>query len=109
MAVTAPTQPISLQNLGTITLQQGDNDAQRRWGGSIRPTLTGNPVKELQTALIALGTLTFTADGQFGTRTQQGLKRLQWYINNLRNRLKVTPRIPPSSGIIRRIRFRSRS
>lgn len=100
MAVTAPAQPISLQNLGTTTLQQGDNDGQRKWGGGVRPTLTGNPVKELQTALIALGTLTFTADGQFGSHTQEGLKRFQWYISNLRFRLKVTPGSPPSSGII---------
>src|SRR5438067_8359217 len=94
MAATAPTlpaEPIGLQNLGTITLQQGDNDTTRRWGGSVRPTLTGNPVKELQAALIALGTLTFAADGQFGSHTAEGLKRFQWYVNHLRFRLKLTP------------------
>jgi len=100
MAISAATQPIGLQNLGTITLRSGDNDAKRLWGGSVRPTLSGTPVKELQAALIALGTLTFAADGQFGAHTQQGLKRFQWYINNLRRRLKLPSGSPPSSGII---------
>jgi hypothetical protein len=100
MAATAPAQPIGLQNLGTITLQNGDDDATREWGGSVRPTLTGNPIRELQTALIALGTLTFTADGQFGAHTQEGLERFQWYIDNLRFRLKLVPGSLPASGVI---------
>jgi peptidoglycan hydrolase-like protein with peptidoglycan-binding domain len=91
---------LSLQNLGSMTLQNGDNDAQRRWGGSVRPAMTGNPVRELQDALIALGTLTVQANGLFGPHTQEALRRFQWYLTNIPNRLHLQPGSQPASGTI---------
>ena len=96
----ANAQPITLQNLGAVILKMGDNDTTRRWGGAIRPTLTGRPVHELQEALIAVGTLKGKADGQFGHGTYAAVRRFQWYINNLDHRLKVTPGAAASSGLI---------
>lgn len=66
----------------------------------MRQTLGGNPVTELQNALIALGTLTVAANGLFGPRTREALRRFQWYVTHLRYRLKVPQGMPPASGTI---------
>jgi hypothetical protein len=92
--------PVTLQNLGVLSLKMGDNDLQHRWGGSLHPALTGKPVRELQEALIAVGTLKSGTDGQFGHGTYTALKRFQWYLDNLEYRLKVVPGAAPRTGVI---------
>ena len=91
---------LTLQDLGGLSLQNGDHDANRIWGGSARPTQDGTPVAELQTALIKLGTVTFSADGQFGTHTEEALRRFQWYVAHQRFRLKLLPGAAPAGGTI---------
>jgi hypothetical protein len=91
---------LTLQDLGGLSLRKGDDDRNRIWGGSARPTQAGTPVTELQTALIKLGTLPFSADGQFGTHTEEALQRFQWYIAHLRVRLKLAPGAAPATGTI---------
>jgi hypothetical protein len=91
---------LTLQDLGGLSLRKGDDDGNRIWGGSARPTQAGTPVTELQTALIRLGTLTFSADGQFGPHTEEALRRFQWYIAHLRLRLKLAPGAAPATGTI---------
>lgn len=83
-----------------MVLRQGDNDSKRIWGGSLRPTLTGSPVAELQAALIAIGTLTYPADGHFGPHTEHALRRFQWYVAKVRYRLQLLPGNLPASGTI---------
>lgn len=99
-SLTTTSKGIRLQDLGTKILRQGDNDSKHIWGGRPWPTLTGTPVKDLQTALIAVGTLTSPADGHFGVHTEQALRRFQWYDINLRYRLKVSKGTQIGSGII---------
>src|SRR5262252_8810335 len=76
---------LTLQDLGGLSLQNGDDDGNRIWGGGARPGQDGTPVAELQTALIKLGTLTFSADGQFGQHTEEALRRFQWYVAHQRS------------------------
>ena len=94
---------LTLHDLGGLSLQHGDHDANRIWGGSPRPTQSGSPVTELQTALIKLGTLSFAADaadGAFGSHTEEALRRFQWYVAHLRFRLNLLPGAAPASGTI---------
>jgi len=90
---------LTLQNLGGLSLQRSDNDRERIWGGSARPTQAGAPVAELQTALITLGTLTDPADGVFGLHTEEALQRFQWYVAHQRIRLKLLTNAAPASGV----------
>jgi hypothetical protein len=96
----AAAKTISLQSLGVISLRTGDNDAARRWGGAVQHNLSGRPVRELQEALIAVGTLKARADGVFGHGTQTAIKRFQWYLNNMDYRLMVGRGASPSAGLI---------
>jgi peptidoglycan hydrolase-like protein with peptidoglycan-binding domain len=91
---------ISLGSLGGFTLRQGDHDKFRIWGGAARPAFTGKPVEELQNALVAIGTLKGKVDGQFGQKTRDALRRFQWYLGNMSNRLKALPGVSASSGVI---------
>jgi len=91
---------LTLHDLGGLSLRLGDHDANRIWGGSARPAQAGSPVTELQTALITLGTLNFSADGAFGPHTEEALRRFQWYVAHLRFRLKLLPGATPASGTI---------
>jgi hypothetical protein len=101
MPVPADTaKSVSFSSLGTLTLRQGDNDKNHVWGGKAQPDASGTPVQELQTALIAIGTLTASADGQFGPQTQMALRRFQWYIAHLRHRLKLVPGSLVAGGTI---------
>lgn len=96
-----PPTPLTLNNLETITLRTGDHDAKKIWGGTVRHARTGTPVRELQSALIAVGTLVGTTpDGQFGHHTKEALQRFQWYLRNQSHRLKVTAGADPSAGQI---------
>jgi hypothetical protein len=65
-----------------------------------RPALSGTPIRELQNALIGVGVMKQSANGLFGPHTKEALRRFQWYLSNLRNRLKVPPGSPPSTGVI---------
>ena len=94
------TGSLTLQNLSGLSLRRGDNDRERIWGGSARPTQIGTPVAEPQTAPIALGTLTDSADGVFGQDTEEALQRFQWYVAHRRTRLKLLTNAVPASGTI---------
>jgi N-acetylmuramoyl-L-alanine amidase len=61
----------------TDTLRSGDNDARRQFGGSRRPTLVGNPVRELQTDLQIIGYEVGRPDGDFGQKTQFAVQMFQ--------------------------------
>jgi peptidoglycan hydrolase-like protein with peptidoglycan-binding domain len=90
---------ITLQSLGALSLRSGDNDDAHRWGGAVQSKLAGRPVRELQEALIAVGTLKERADGAFGHNTQNAIRRFQWYLNNMDYRLKVSAGGAPSAGL----------
>jgi peptidoglycan hydrolase-like protein with peptidoglycan-binding domain len=90
---------ITLQSLGTLSLRNGDNDDARRWGGAPQRNLAGRPVRELQEALITVGTLKGRADGAFGHNTQNAIRRFQWYLNNMDYRLKVSAGAAASTGL----------
>lgn len=96
----AAVKSVSFSNLGTFALRQGDNDKNHVWGGTAQPDVSGTPVQDLQTALIAVGTLTASADGQFGLQTQLALQRFQWYIAHQRIRLKLAPGALVAGGMI---------
>jgi peptidoglycan hydrolase-like protein with peptidoglycan-binding domain len=74
-----------------ITLQRGDNDARGIWGGQPRPELDGEPVRQLQQALVAMGAMSATPDGDFGRKTQDAVRRFQWYLGRIGARLRVSP------------------
>jgi D-alanyl-D-alanine carboxypeptidase-like protein/putative peptidoglycan binding protein len=96
-----PPKPITLDSLEMITLRPGDHDAKKIWGGTVRHGRSGTPVTELQSALIAVGTLLVTPpDGQFGHFTKEALQRFQWYLRNQSYRLKITPAADPAAGHI---------
>ena len=87
----AAAKSLSFSSLGVLALRQGDNDKNHVWGGRAQPDVSGTPVQDLQKALIAVGTLTASADGQFGAQTEVALRRFQWYVAHLRYRLKLVP------------------
>ncbi|MFL6463939.1 MAG: M15 family metallopeptidase [Bryobacteraceae bacterium] len=96
----ASAQSLNLRSLGALTLRQGDNDKNHVWGGRAQPDVSGTPIQDLQTVLIAVGTLTASADGQFGAQTQMALRRFQWYVAHLRHRLKLAPGALAATGTI---------
>lgn len=73
-----------------LVLQRGDNDGLSRWGGKVRADTSGQPVRELQQALVAIGAMSATPDGDFGRKTQDGVKRFQWYLARLGWRLRTS-------------------
>ena len=91
---------IALGTLGTISLKRGDDDAAGRWGGTHQKARAGKPVRELQEALVAVGTLKGAPDGQFGNGTHNAVRRFQWYLRTLEFRLKVAPGAASSTGIL---------
>jgi len=99
MGPPAPT-PIVFNNLGSIILRLGDDDKKQIWGGAKRHGRTGNPVHELQAALVAIGTLEATPDGNFGGHTRDALHRFQWYLRTQSYRLKLLPGKDPFTGVI---------
>jgi len=99
MATPAVPKMLLFSDLGAATLRLGDSDSGQRWGGQFRPEFAGTPVFELQSALVAVGTLA-KAGGDFGPETQNALKRFQWYRENMGFRLKLAPGAKPSSGVI---------
>jgi peptidoglycan hydrolase-like protein with peptidoglycan-binding domain len=76
---------------GSITLQRGDSDARGIWGGQARAALAGEPVRQLQQALVAMGAMSATPDGDFGRKTQDAVRRFQWYLGRIATRLRVAP------------------
>ncbi|MDR3773293.1 MAG: M15 family metallopeptidase [Terracidiphilus sp.] len=97
--MTILSKTLDFSNLGQVSLRMGDNDAQHRWGGQLHHGVTGNPVRQLQAALVAVGTLNAT-DGAFGHDTETALKRFQWYGDHMDYRLKLAPGTVPASGMI---------
>lgn len=83
-----------------IVLQRGDNDASRRWGGQQRPGSTGQPVRELQQALLTLGAMRATPDGDFGGKTQDAVMRFQWYLGRIGQRLRVSAAAGSVRGVL---------
>ena len=72
-----------------VTLQRGDHDARHTWGGKARSGISGQPVHELQQALLAIGAMNATPDGDFGRKTTDAVRRLQWYLNTIPVRLRM--------------------
>jgi hypothetical protein len=99
MATPAAPKMLLFSDLGAVALRLGDSDSNQRWGGQFRPEFAGAPVFELQSALVAVGTLAI-ASGNFDVETQNALKRFQWYRENMGFRLKLAPGAAPSSGVI---------
>jgi N-acetylmuramoyl-L-alanine amidase len=61
-----------------VSLRKNDNDARRVFGGTKRAAAyTGNPVRELQDDLTAIGYTVGTPDGDFGGKTHGAVKMLQ--------------------------------
>ncbi len=96
----ATAKAITLQSLDTLSLRSGDNDDSCRWGGAVQRNLMGRPVRELQEALLAVGTLKGRADGAFGHKTRDAVRRFQWYLDNIDIRLKVNSAGAASGGMI---------
>ena len=61
----------------TESLRLGDNDARRQFGGSRRPTLVGDPLRELQTDLQTIGYEAGHPDGDFGQKTHFAVMMFQ--------------------------------
>ena len=72
-----------------VTLQRGDNDARHTWGGKVRSGSSGQAVHELQQALLAIGAMSATPDGDFGNKTADAVRRLQWYLTTVPVRLRM--------------------
>ena len=72
-----------------VTLQRGDNDARHTWGGKVRSAISGQAVHELQQALLAIGAMSATPDGDFGNKTADAVRRLQWYLTTVPVRLRM--------------------
>jgi len=59
-------------------LQRGDNDTKRILGASKRPAaFAGNPVRELQDDLTAIGYELGNADGDYGDKTRAAVQMFQ--------------------------------
>jgi N-acetylmuramoyl-L-alanine amidase len=63
--------------LPTGSIRRNDNDASRRFDGAARPSVTGNPVRELQQDLTTIGYSVGTPDGDFGDKTHFAVMMLQ--------------------------------
>ena len=85
-----PSTLTSLLSDGTLVLQRGDNDSNGRWGGKQRAGVSGQPVRELQQALVQVGVMSANPDGDFGRKTQDAVKRFQWYLLRMDMRLRVS-------------------
>ena len=67
-------------------LRRGDNDKLKKWGGTISSD-DGTPVRDLQTALAAVGVYDVTADGDFGGQTHDAVRRFQWNLRTVKFRI----------------------
>lgn len=84
-----------------VLLQRGDNDDRRTWGGTQHGADTaGTPVHDLQAALRRVGAAGFVPDGDFGPKTQEAVRRFQWYLTRLGHRLRVAPGSDEAHGSI---------
>jgi hypothetical protein len=102
---TSPTaaSSLSLSSLlvtPTIILQRGDNDKKLQWGGQKCKDMGGQPVHELQEALVKVGAASGKPDGDFGKKTQEAVKRFQWYLLRMIYRLRVTGGADPVHGTV---------
>lgn len=84
---------------GTV-LQRGDNDASGVWGGQHHSGRTGQPVRELQQALQALGAMSAQPDGDFGRKTQDAVRRFQWYLGRIGWRLRLAAGAGAQHGML---------
>lgn len=80
----------SLLGTPSLILQRGDNDKKSTWGGKARTGMSGEPVRELQEALVKVGAMDGPPDGDFGKKTQEAVRRFQWYLLSIAYRLRVT-------------------
>lgn len=65
-----------------MALQRGDNDNKNIWNGSRGGRAPAYTVRQLQTDLKAVGTLSGRIDGDFGKNTERALKIFQWCLKN---------------------------
>lgn len=79
-----------LASNAAIALQRGDNDKRGVWGGTAHAGMAGQPVRELQEALVELGAMSATPDGDFGSKTQDAVERFQWYLLRIDVRMRVS-------------------
>lgn len=70
-----------------LVLRRGDDDAAKRWEGSIHPGVAGTPVRDLQAALASVGILDSTPNGSFGGDVETAVRRFQWNIGTVKNRI----------------------
>jgi serine/threonine protein kinase len=63
------------------SLRRGDNHKHHRFGGATVASVTGTPVKELQTDLAAIGYSVGNPDGDFGERTHHAVIALQQHFS----------------------------
>jgi N-acetyl-anhydromuramyl-L-alanine amidase AmpD len=63
--------------VATGALRLGDNDSTNRFGGAVRPAMTGDIVLELQTDLQTIGYAVGTPDGDFGQKTHAAVEMFQ--------------------------------
>jgi hypothetical protein len=83
-----------------IVLQRGDNDKRRTWGGKQHTGTAGDPVRALQDALRRVGTANFKSDGDFGSKTDDAVRRFQWYLVRMTHRLRVAPEADETHGAL---------
>ncbi|MEZ6063053.1 MAG: N-acetylmuramoyl-L-alanine amidase [Planctomycetaceae bacterium] len=72
-----------LDQFPTGALRSGDNDTSRRFGGTVRSTVTGNPVQELQEALRRIGYSVGTPDGDYGQKTVWAVRMFQKHFHEM--------------------------
>ena len=65
------------QAVPTGALRHGDNDSHHRFGASVRPAITGTPVRELQDDLALIGYSVGTPNGVFGEDAQHAVIAFQ--------------------------------
>src|ERR1700752_2480789 len=85
-----------------FSLRRGDADNAKRWGGKIL-TDTGTPVRDLQTALAAVGVYDVAIDGDFGGQTHSAVQRFQWNLRTVKFRIvkdALHARTPPTGAAI---------
>ncbi len=114
-SITAPTNPtapstpsapsfipgLALRSLpADVILQSGDNDSRRVWGGKQRSAMAGQPVHELQQALLTLGAMSATPDGDFGPKTKDAVARFQWYLGRIGQRLRLSTGADALHGVL---------
>ncbi len=82
-----PSAALPAKTYTAYALRKGDNDQLHRWGGVHISNAGGTPVRDLQTALAAVGAYEGRPDGDFGKWTEKAVHRFQWNARNLRYRL----------------------